>query len=234
MTKLAQFHFEGRLNDFLTDEKKGKAVDYIFLGKPSIKDAIEALGIPHVEVGRITNYGLIKSSDEFLCDSDQIRVLPLDYQIPESGCRFLADNHLGKLVKGLRMLGFDTSCQDESQEKKIVALAIHENRILLTRSVNLLKYNAIKLGYWIRSEDPMEQIKDVVNQFGLKNHFRPFTRCLDCNAPIIAIPKAEIEDQLPEKTKQVFDEFFQCTGCKKNYWKGSHYDRMQNFIQQVE
>jgi len=234
MSKLAHFQFYARLNDFLSEEKKGKTVNYLFNGKPSIKDAIEALGIPHVEVGLIRNFGLNKSIDEPLVENDQIEVNPSEYIIPEGEYRFLADSHLGKLVKELRMLGFDTYYEVEANEKKIIALAIHENRILLSRSVNLLKYKALRLGYWIRSEDPVEQISEMVQQFGLRDSFQPFSRCLNCNSPIVPVPKSAVEDHLPEITKLVFDDFFQCSGCKKIYWKGSHYDRMQNFIQQVE
>lgn len=233
MSKLAHFHFEGNLNDFLTDEKKGKPVDYSFKGQPSIKDAIEAVGVPHVEVGRITIRDQIISLNEFLMDGDHVSVFPSEMLCPESGCRFIADSHLGKLVKELRMLGFDTYYQRESNEKEIISLAIHENRMLLSRSIKLLKYKALTLGYWIRSEDPIEQIREVVNRFGLKNSFQPFTRCLSCNALIDPVPKAEVQARLPEITKSVFDEFYQCSGCEKLYWKGSHYDRMQKFIEQV-
>lgn len=234
MDKVVYFYFEGRLNDFLSDKKNDRLVKYVYNGKPAIKDAFEAIGVPHVEVGEIRVEGMVKTPNEPLIDGGQIEVLPSKLLSPDSGWRFIADSHLGKLVKELRILGFDTYYQSEANEKQTIAKALEENRILLSRSIKLLKYKTLANGYWIRSKDPMEQIREVVSRFALRKHFHPFTRCLVCNAPIASVSKTEVQAELPEITNKVFDQFYQCTGCKKVYWKGGHFDRMQKFIEQVE
>ena len=50
MTKTATFRFYEELNDFLSSEKRKRLFPFEFSGKPSVKDAIEALGVPHTEV----------------------------------------------------------------------------------------------------------------------------------------------------------------------------------------
>ncbi len=50
---LAWFRFYEELNEFLPSEKRKVEFNYSFAGTPSIKDAIEAIGVPHVEVDLI-------------------------------------------------------------------------------------------------------------------------------------------------------------------------------------
>ncbi|MGK7388869.1 MAG: Mut7-C RNAse domain-containing protein [Candidatus Cyclobacteriaceae bacterium M2_1C_046] len=47
------------------------------------------------------------------------------------------------------------------------------------------------------------------------------------------VPKEEVKDMLPPKTKQFFDEFYQCSNCKLVYWKGSHYEKMMQTIEAI-
>ena len=78
-----------------------------------------------------------------------------------------------------------------------------------------------------------EQLKEVVRRYGLAGRFRPFERCLACNGKIVTVSKETVTGNIPPDTDRYFTEFFQCTSCQRVYWKGSHYERMQNFIQRV-
>jgi len=51
--RTAHFRFYEELNDFLPEKLRRKTFSYGFTGTPSIKDAIEAIGPPHVEVDLI-------------------------------------------------------------------------------------------------------------------------------------------------------------------------------------
>ncbi len=50
MVKRATFRFYEELNDFLPSNKKKVAFTRQFEGNPSIKDVLEAIGVPHVEI----------------------------------------------------------------------------------------------------------------------------------------------------------------------------------------
>ena len=52
----AYFRFYEELNDFLAEERRKQTFCYQFKGNPSIKDTIEAIGIPVPGVGRPANY----------------------------------------------------------------------------------------------------------------------------------------------------------------------------------
>jgi len=49
----AEFRFYEELNDFLAPHRRKRAIVYRFRGSPSVKDAIEAQGVPHAEVDLI-------------------------------------------------------------------------------------------------------------------------------------------------------------------------------------
>lgn len=140
--------------------------------------------------------------------------------------QFVLDVHLGKLARALRMLGFDTCYQNDYSDKTIAHIAETEKRIVLTRDVGLLKQKVIRWGYWLRSQ----QLAEVVRYFNLRPHFAPFTRCIACNGNIREVPKENVLAQLPPDTKLYFNQFYQCDSCKRVYWKGSHYERMQQFV----
>jgi uncharacterized protein with PIN domain len=49
-----------------------------------------------------------------------------------------------------------------------------------------------------------------------------------------SISKEAVLDQLEPLTKQYFDEFWICPACRQIYWKGSHYERMLEIIENIQ
>ena len=47
------FRFYEELNDFLPPERRKTTFDFAFNGTPSVKDCVEAIGVPHPEVDLI-------------------------------------------------------------------------------------------------------------------------------------------------------------------------------------
>jgi len=47
------------------------------------------------------------------------------------------------------------------------------------------------------------------------------------------VSKGAVLNRLEPLTKQYFDEFRICPECSQVYWKGSHFERMQQLIRQV-
>jgi len=147
--------------------------------------------------------------------------------------RFCADVHLGKLARLLRMLGFDTVYKNDFSKKDLCEIALKEQRILVSKSDYFSRLPGITF-YQIKSADPFEQLKDVIQHFNLHGLFEPFSRCLNCNEILQKIKKEEVENRLLRNTKKDFSEFWQCPSCTQIYWKGSHYERMMKMIEQLE
>jgi len=245
MVKQATFRFYEELNDFLPIEKKKVAFVHRFNGAPSIKDVIEAIGVPHVEVDLIMANGNSVDFKYHLKDKDNISVYPVFETInianvshlrdsPLRETKFILDVHLGKLARYLRMLGFDTTYQNDNDDNEIIRVSFTEHRIILTRDLGLLKVKSVSHAYFIRSQNPKEQLTEVLRHFDLVHAIDPFNRCIKCNGKLELVEKEIIIQQLKPLTKKYFNKFYRCTNCQSIFWEGSHFDHMQSFINTIK
>jgi uncharacterized protein len=69
-----------------------------------------------------------------------------------------------------------------------------------------------------------------VQRFHLEKEIKEFTRCMECNSLLERIEKEKVFNTLPKKVQEWHNEFVQCSGCGKVYWKGSHYEKMRKII----
>jgi uncharacterized protein len=239
----AEFRFYEELNDFLPEEKKKKQFPYYFSGKPALKDAIEALGIPPTEVDLIMVNGESVPFTRSLMESDRVSVFPVFESLDISGLsllrekplrgvpRFVLDVHLGRLAKYMRMLGFDALYENTYSDDDIVEIVRHDpKRIVLTSERRLLNRSIITHGYCVRSREWRKQLEEVMRRCNLLSHVAPFSLCLTCNGRVIPVKKDEISGCVPLHISETFREFTICSRCGKVYWRGSHYSRMENFI----
>ncbi len=174
-------------------------------------------------------------------DEDRISVFPVfeSFDIspivkvrpaPLRRMRFVADNHLGRLTRFLRLLGLDTLYERDWTDPEIVRISTSDHRILLTRDVGVLKHRSVTHGYYIRAIDPREQVTDVVRRFHLGRHLAPFTLCMACNGELVPVEKEEIAYRLPSDTRRHIDDFQMCSSCGKVYWQGAHHRDLSRII----
>ena len=241
ITRSAYFRFYEELNDFLSEEQCKTTFAYAFIGKPSIKDTIEAIGVPHTEIDLILVDGESVGFDYQMRGGELFSVYPVfeSFDItplvhlrsrPLRTTKFVVDVNLGKLAQKLRLLGFDSLFRNDLIDDEIVELSLREKRTILTRDKGILKYSVVTHGYWIRNDDPKAQLREVITRLQLENDFKPFTRCSHCNDLLHPVDKKCLQDRLPEDTLLAFDAFMACKGCKKIYWRGSHYERICAWI----
>jgi len=145
---------------------------------------------------------------------------------------FIADCHLGKLAKYLRMMGFDTLYFTQIDDNDLITLAIEQKRTILTRDSALSKRRNIPV-LFLDSTETKAQLQAVFSRFRLKEHPAPFSRCIVCNTPLQAVEKSELLHSVPEKVQRTFSHFEYCPSCGRVYWHGDHYRRMQQFLAHV-
>ncbi len=240
----AKFRFFAELNDFLPKESRDRAFDYHFQGRPSIKDTIQAIGVPHAEVdvilvdNRSVEFNFLLTGGESVRvyseydKSQKTGILHLRPELPKEK-KFIVDVNLGKLAQKLRLLGFDTLFENNYDDHEIVKITRWNNRIILTRDIGILKYNAVKYGYWVRNTQPSEQVAEVVRKFNLTPAINPFSRCTICNGILVPVDKNQIADKITPQTYQQYDEYTQCRNCGKIFWKGSHVKKIEAWIKQL-
>lgn len=146
--------------------------------------------------------------------------------------KFIADCHLGKLAKYLRLMGVDTLFFPHIEDNKLITIANEENRIILTRD-RLLSQRKNAPVLFLEPTDTKAQLKTLIDYYNLKEHTALFSRCIVCNTPLQVIDKKKIIDSLPEKVKKHFDFFEYCPTCDRIYWQGDHYRHMMEFLDQV-
>jgi uncharacterized protein with PIN domain len=240
----ASFRFYEELNDFLPPARRKVEFVHPLPRGTTIKDVIEALGVPHTEVDLILVNGLSVDFSYSVRDGDHISVFPVfeAFDIgplvrvrpqPLRVSRFIANVHLGKLARYLRLLGFDTLYRNDYCDADIARLASEEKRILLTRDRGLLKHRIVTHGYCVRATQPRQQLREVLMRLDLHRAVHPFQRCMSCNGLLAPVDKAAVLERLQPSTRRYFHRFWNCTGCARIYWQGSHYLRLQQLIREL-
>jgi len=234
--------FHGDLGFFRGSRPGGEIVERTLGEKTSVKDVIESCGVPHPEVGLIlvdgqpVNFAQVVEQGA-IADVYPMRSLPTQFENHrlQIHCikRFVADGHLGKLARNLRLLGFDVAYDHQAQDRQLLGVMESENRALLTRDRRLLMHAIVKAGYCPRSQNADEQTIEVIRRFDLFDSIAPFTRCLRCNAPLQEVAKADVIEKLEPLTKTYYERFRRCTGCGQIYWAGSHFSKLQKRLDEM-
>jgi hypothetical protein len=237
-----RLNVHGDLDFFFGARTSAGRVERHLSEKTSVKDVIESCGIPHPEVdlilvdGKAVDFGYALTSDV------EIDLYPPGIQFQHYSDKrlqahaiiaFVADGHLGKLVRDLRLVGIDVSYDPMAEDRQLVEIASRSNRALLTRDRRLLMHAAVQHGYYLRSQNPLEQTIEVLQRFNLGSVLSPFSRCLRCSALLEPAEKENVIGQLEPLTKIYYDEFRRCTGCAQVYWSGSHFTKLQKRLEQI-
>jgi len=236
--------FYAELNDFLSPQHQKIAFKHVYKGRVSVKDLIESLGVPHTEIDLILVNGESVDFSYHVHHEDQIGVYPMFESMDVTGLskvrpvplrrfKFVVDIHLGKLAKYLRLLGFDVLYENHYSDSELALLSSHEQRILLTRDSGLLKRRIVVYGHFVRHIQPLKQLQEIILRLDLRPLIKPFYRCIRCNGLLNHVDKNEVKDRLLPKTIQYYSHFKQCQDCKKVYWQGSHYQKMQSLIEGI-
>jgi uncharacterized protein with PIN domain len=148
--------------------------------------------------------------------------------------KFLVDRMLGKLVKGLRMLGYDTIYYRGEDPHQLIRSARQEGRVILTRNTKLIPKSSEDLILQIREDNPSFQLRELVQKRLISlDEANLFSRCLLCNALLNGIPRKEAEGKVPDFIFSNQKEFFRCPQCQKIYWQGSHKENMQRKVEEL-
>jgi hypothetical protein len=244
MCGMATFRFYEELNDFLAPERRRREFSAPCAQSATTKHMIEALGVPHTEVELILVNGVSVGFDRLLDDGDRVAVYPKfeSFDVtpllrvreqPLRTTRFVADAHLGGIARMLRMAGFDTLYDNRYRDREIADLAGREGRIVLTRDRELLKLRCITHGCYVHALVPAQQFAEIVDRLDLARSVRPFSLCLECNAPLQAVDKVPVLERLPPSVRDAHERFSTCTVCGRIYWEGSHWRRMRERLAEL-
>lgn len=213
-------------------------VRYPLCRRASIKDIIEALGLPHTEVGLIKTEAGGELDFSYIPErQESLFIHPLSAGPPVTSksklrphplqkITFLTDINIGKLARLLRMAGIDAATAAGRTIGEIADESATSSRIMLSTNRDLLKQSTITFGRLLRSGNPISQFRDIRDTFDLTPLFKPFSRCMSCNGSLIPVDKKKIIHCLEPLTIRYYNTFKQCSDCSNIYWPGSHHDKM--------
>jgi uncharacterized protein with PIN domain len=237
-----RLNLHGDLDFFLRSAARGRSIERCLSEKTAVKDVIESCGVPHPEIDLIVVNGNPVDFYYGIATGANIELYPVGIQstqLTEKRLQvatiktFVADVHLGRLARNLRLLGFDVAYDSMAEDLQLLRVMERENRALLTRDRRLLMHTVVRTGYCPRSQNADEQTVEVIRRFYLLDSIAPFTRCIRCNGPLRKVSKAEIVERLEPLTKIYYEQFRRCTDCEQIYWPGSHFLKLQKRLDKI-
>ena len=153
--------------------------------------------------------------------------------------RFVLDGMLGKLTRWLRMMGHDAMYLNDTKDQELVAVAVRENRVLLTSDVALYRFATARgaNAYLVKEPIEAERLAGLASRFKLNLSVdAQDSRCPVCGAPLTKALKSEVRGKIPAATFNAFDEFWNCSNpeCGKVYWQGSHWENINAVLEKAK
>jgi uncharacterized protein with PIN domain len=144
---------------------------------------------------------------------------------------------VGKLARWLRMMGFDSLFFNGDDDSLMVRQALAENRVLLTRDTGIMQRRVVADGrlkaILFKTEEPEQQMRQLMSALDFKNQTRPFTICLECNQPLVDRTPADVKDRVPPYVYKTQTQYMECPACRRVYWRGTHWLAMLHKLEKL-
>jgi len=158
-------------------------------------------------------------------------------ETPPDEVRFIVDHNVGKLARWLRMMGYDTLLFTGGDDSRMVSRAAREGRVILTRDRGIMQRRLVTSGrlraMLISSEEPPQQMRQVINTLKLDCRFQPFSRCLECNHPLAERSPEEVRELVPPYVFKTQSQYMACPACGRIYWRGTHWEAMTRMLNEL-
>jgi len=142
----------------------------------------------------------------------------------------------GRLTRLLRIFGYDTVYANDLEEffnvspvpdEKLADYALENNRVIITRDYAFYKKYKERSIY-LEGEGVYNFLNHLKNILNLEYNFNmQKARCSVCNSGLEKVrDKNKIINEVKPETFKYIEDFYQCTKCKKVYWKGTHIEKI--------
>ncbi|MFC1936925.1 Mut7-C RNAse domain-containing protein [Chloroflexota bacterium] len=144
--------------------------------------------------------------------------------------KFMVDQNVGKLARWLRIMGYDATLFRGDNDSHMVAIALKEGRVMVTRDTQIMKRRVVTSGrlkaIFIQGDEPEEQMRQLIEKLELDCQFRPFALCLECNQPLVPRSPQEVKELVPPYVFKTHSQYMECPHCHRIYWRGTHWQAM--------
>ena len=146
---------------------------------------------------------------------------------------FIVGDSLGKLLKWLRILGFNAvPARDLRRGRATIDPKVYDI-VELTRSRSISAEEGKPL-VRINTDHVFEQLAEVFSARRItREHLQPFSRCTRCNTPIEIIDKVDVRGRVPDYVWEMHDGFSRCPCCQRIFWRGTHAENVIRIIERI-
>ena len=151
--------------------------------------------------------------------------------------KFITDGMLGKLTRWLRILGHDVEYAGSMDDKELIQKARKDDRVLLTRDVELYKQAIAKGAEAFLTENPNQtaDLASIAKRFKIKLEVNvEISRCPKCNTRAKPVSKKDVSGKVEENTFSHYEDFWICPKCRQVYWQGAHWTKIRIMLEKAK
>jgi uncharacterized protein with PIN domain len=161
-------------------------------------------------------------------------------QRPYRDLAFFADSMHGSLARKLRIFGIDTAYSRSISDEHLLRECNEQQRILLTSDRELFKRSLNKRigSLLLNCRSDKENLVKILGLYNIRKlrFDAAYARCPMCNTKLERKTKYEIDglsNLIPQKSYFIYTLFYQCSGCRRIYWEGSHKSALVSLAESV-
>ena len=222
------------LNEFLPADRRRRPFPVDVPPGSTTKAVIENLGVPHTEIDLVLVNGesvgflpparaTATSSACTPCSSPGTsQRCPACAAVPLRETRFVADVHLGKLARLLRMIGFDTACGERPGRRGDRAGCAEGEADHPEQGPGAAEEARCHARLPASGPSPRASSSPRCSRrFDLARQVQLFGRCMSCNAPLARVSRLSVLDALPPAVAETCTEFSRCPGAGRSSGEGA-------------
>ncbi len=144
---------------------------------------------------------------------------------------------LGKLARWLRMLGHDVIYDTQLNDSVLLETAKKENRVLLTKDLELYKRAIARNvdAYYVEGKTESERLAELAQRYLIPLVVdMEKSNCPICNTKLKATPKQQLLEKLEKNTSTYYEKFWKCPNCGQIYWQGTHWKQIINMLNEAQ
>jgi uncharacterized protein with PIN domain len=141
----------------------------------------------------------------------------------EAIVKFAADRMLARIARWMRILGADTTFDENLDGATMLRAARIEGRVLLTRDKRLKTAPDV---LFLDSNSFRAQLGQILDRCPFDALRNAFSRCSRCNVSLIEVDREIVRRRVPSFVYATNEKFFECPACAHIYWAGTHLERM--------
>jgi uncharacterized protein len=149
--------------------------------------------------------------------------------------KFFVDQTLGRLIKWLRLLGFDAVPLRLTPQEFSNLPGPQKGDFILTRQTSLAKKFGRPNLIILESDQAEAQLMEICRRLHLPPEtWQPLQRCTHCNRSLLPVTSEQVEGRVPDYISQKHQQFFECPQCRRVFWEGSHQRRIRRHLQELQ